>query len=182
MKSLADMSLGELAAFVWTHLHRHGINCVLTGGACVSIYTTGCYQSYDLDFVERVPSSRKRIREALVELGFFEESRYFKHPETKFFLEFPAGPLSVGSEPVKATVTLEFPTGQLALLSPTDCVKDRLAAYYNWNDLQSLEQALLVAQSNRIDIGEVRRWSDEEGKLTEFETIKQQLLARRNRP
>ena len=31
----------------------------------------------------------------------------------------------------------------LKLLSPTDCVKDRLAAYYHWNDRQSLEQAIL---------------------------------------
>jgi len=117
MKSLTDMSLGELAALVWTHLHGHGIECVLTGDACVSIYTMSRYQSYDLDFVERVPQSRKRIKEALTELGFFEENRYFRHPDTKFFLELPAGPLSLGSEPVKATVTLQFPTGQLVLLS-----------------------------------------------------------------
>ncbi len=181
MKSVAEMSLGELAAFVWTHLHANGIDCVLTGGACVTIYTTSRYRSYDLDFVEKVGSSRKRIREVLAELDFFEENRYFRHPYTKFFLEFPAGPLSVGSEPVRATVTLEFPTGQLVLLSPTDCVKDRLAAYYHWNDRQSLGQALLVAENNAIDIREIRRWSEAEGRLTEFEAIRQRFPATQRR-
>ena len=76
MKSIRRMSLGELAAFICTHLRGHGIGCVLTGGGCVSIYTTNRYQSYDLDFVESVPSSRKVIRDALAELGFIEENRY----------------------------------------------------------------------------------------------------------
>jgi len=40
MKSLADMSLGELAAFVWTHLHRHGINCVLSAVTVVFFLLT----------------------------------------------------------------------------------------------------------------------------------------------
>ncbi len=90
--------------------------------------------SYDLDFIERVSTSRKELRKALAELGFYEEHRYFKHHDTEFFIEFQAGPLSVGSEPVKDIEELSFETGILFLLSPTDCVKDRLAAYYFWGD------------------------------------------------
>jgi len=60
MKSIADMSLGEIAAFVCSHLRKHGINVVLSGGACVSIYTTNRYQSYDLDFVENISTNTKR--------------------------------------------------------------------------------------------------------------------------
>ena len=30
-------------------------------------------------------------------------------------------------------------------MTPTDSVKDRLAAYYHWNDQQALEQAIMVA-------------------------------------
>jgi len=176
MKTIAAMSLGELAAFVCSHLQTHGINCVLTGGGCVSIYTKNRYQSYDLDFIESVPTSRNRLKEALTELGFSEKNRYFRHPATEFFLEFPAGPLSIGSEPVRATVVMEFSTGRLALLSPTDCVKDRLAAYYHWSDQQALAQALLVAENNEIDIENVRKWSVKEDKLAVFESIRKQLI------
>jgi hypothetical protein len=54
-------------------------------------------------------------------------------------------------------------------LSPTDCVKDRLSAYYYWNDRQSLEQAILIAQENEVDVDDIRRWSIEEGNLAKFE-------------
>jgi len=62
------------------------------------------------------------------EIGFHERGRYFKHPESQFIIEFPVGPLAVGSEPVKQIDEIRFSTGVLRLISPTDCVKDRLAA------------------------------------------------------
>jgi len=33
MKHIKEMFLGELAAYVCTHLEKNGIQCVLTGGA-----------------------------------------------------------------------------------------------------------------------------------------------------
>jgi hypothetical protein len=170
------MSLGELAAFVCSHLRRKGISCVLSGGGCVSIHTSNRYQSFDLDFIENVPTDRRRIEKMMGEIGFHEKNRYFRHPETDFFVEFPSGPLSVGSQPVHHTVTLRFPTGELSLLSPTDCVKDRLAAYFHWGDLQCLEQAKMVAEYNRIDLKEIKRWAEDEKKLKEFESIKTKLI------
>ena len=45
---------------------------------------------------------------------------------------------------------ISLETGTLLLLSPTDCVKDRLAAYFFWNDRLSLAQALGVAARNAV--------------------------------
>lgn len=175
MKPVGEMTIGELAAFVCTHLKNNGINVVLSGGACVSLFTENEYQSFDLDFIENVVTSRKKIREVLQKIGFIEEHRYYKHPDTKFFLEFPPGPLSIGDEPVREIIEKEFSTGVLKLLSPTDCVKDRLAAYYHWNDRQSLQQAILVAQTCDIDLDEIERWSIKEGKSREFANIRGRL-------
>ena len=175
MKPVGEMTIGELAAFVCTHLKNNGINVVLSGGACVSLFTENEYQSFDLDFIENVVTSRKKIREVLQKIGFIEEHRYYKHPDTKFFLEFPPGPLSIGDEPVREIIEKEFSTGVLKLLSPTDCVKDRLAAYYHWNDRQSLQQAILVAQTCDIDLDEIERWSIKEGKSREFADIRGRL-------
>ena len=36
----------------------------------------------------------------------------------------------------------KYSTGTLRLLTATDCIKDRLAAYYHWRDEQGLEQAI----------------------------------------
>jgi hypothetical protein len=178
VKPIGEMSIKELAAFVSEHLRRHGIDVVLSGGACVTIYSDGKYTSLDLDFIDNRAPSRKVLKKVLEEIGFQEENRYFKHPETLFFLEFPAGPLAVGREPVKEVIFLEVSTGRLKIISPTECVKDRLAAYYHWQDRQSLEQAIMVAQANEVDLHEIERWSRAEGKLTEFRKIKGLLLGK----
>lgn len=175
MKPSRDMSAGELAALIYSYLKEHGIEAVLSGGACVTIYSQNKYISHDLDFIESGSTPRRKLKELLGKLGFFEERRYFRHPETDFFLEFPTGPLAVGREPVKETVTLHFSTGDLRIISPTDCVKDRLAAYYHWGDQQSLAQAVMVAGDNAIDLKEVERWSEVEGKLAQFQEIKPRL-------
>ena len=47
----------------------------------------------------------------------------------------------------------------MQLLTPTDCVKDRLDAYHFWNDRQSLEQAIMVAKRNKVNFSEIEKWS-----------------------
>ena len=41
----------ELAALISEKLRGGGVDSILVGGACVSIYTKNKYQSFDLDFV-----------------------------------------------------------------------------------------------------------------------------------
>lgn len=169
------MTVGELAAFICSHLQGHGINVVLSGGSCVSIFSQDRYVSSDLDFIEYHTTKRKKLREVMAKIGFSEEHRYFKHEETSLIVEFPAGPPAVGNEPVQEIIELKFATGVLRLLSPTDCVKDRLTCYYHWEDLQCLAQAILVAQANEVDLQELARWSRHEGKETEFRQFRQNL-------
>jgi hypothetical protein len=59
-------------------------------------------------------------------------------------------------------------------------VKDRLAAYYHWKDLQCLDQAVLVAADNDVDLDEIQRWSKHEGMLEEFIKIKVKLLKQKS--
>jgi hypothetical protein len=48
----ADAALrANVTVAVGTQLRRRGIAAVLTGGACVSVYTDGSYVSKDADFV-----------------------------------------------------------------------------------------------------------------------------------
>ena len=63
MKPVSGMTIGELAAFVCSHLKKKGIEVVLSGGACVSIYTMNRYTSDDLDFIENVSTSRKKLKD-----------------------------------------------------------------------------------------------------------------------
>jgi hypothetical protein len=66
---------------------------------------------------------------------------------------------------------LKTSSGMLQLLSPTDCVKDRLASFFYWNDQQAFEQAKLVTETHRIDIRNLKQWAKKEGfskKLNQF--------------
>jgi hypothetical protein len=65
------------------------------------------------------------------------------------------------------------------MLTPTDSVKDRLAAWYHWKDPQSLEQALLVAAAQKVELTEVRRWSAREGFKEEYRTFEKRLKKQR---
>lgn len=172
MKSVADMSIEELAGLVCETLANAGITTTLTGGACVAIWSGGNYMSRDLDFIEEGPVPRCQVKNTLAKIGFREKDRYFVRPDTEFFVEFPTGPLAVGDERVQTVVTRDTGTGRLRLLSPTDCVKDRLAAFFHWSDTMALEQALLVAREQPVDIADLRRWPNVERQvdiLTVFE-------------
>jgi hypothetical protein len=181
MKAIRELTNAELAAYVQSRLRDKGIDVVLSGGACVSVYSGDRYVSMDLDLINTRFARRRRIRETMCEIGFTEKGRHFTHPESRFSVEFPPGPLAVGSEPVKNIDEHTLDSGLLRIISPTDCVKDRLAGYYHWNDLQCLEQAAMVAEAQKIDIEEVERWSKTEGKHEEFMRIKNRLTGRAER-
>ncbi len=158
-----EISIRDLAIFLCDFLSRRGIDSVLSGGACVSIYTENKHLSYDLDFVLLDYSQKRNVKGILDGLGFRPEGRHFRHSDTPFIVEFLSPPLSVGQEPVNRIFAIEENGRKLKLLSPTDCIKDRLAAYYFWNDRPSLEQAVMVGLSQSIDFKEIKRWSYNEG-------------------
>jgi len=169
------MSLGELAAFIDTHLRNKNINVVLSGGASVAIYSNHKYVSKDLDFIGRFSIDHKKVESAMLEIGFEKQGRYYHHPKTSYFAEFISGPPTVGQDPISEIHEVELLTGIVRIISPTDSVKDRLAAFYHWGDNQSLEQALLISRSNDIDIENVKLWSIREGKKDEFGEYKRRL-------
>jgi hypothetical protein len=169
------MSQAELGAFVQTHLLKRRIDVVLSGGAAVAFYTIGKYVSRDLDLVNRYFTKRSAIRYAMEELGFRERGRHYESPDTKYLIEFPPGPLSLGDDLNVKVDEIPLETGILRVISPTDCVKDRLAWYYHTGDIQCLRQAVLVSREHKIDIKEIRRWSEAEGKLAELESIIRQI-------
>jgi len=175
VKQIKNMSQSELAAYIQDSLQEDGIQVVLSGGSAVSFYSSNKYVSKDLDLINANFARRSKIKSVMEKIGFQEKGRYFVNPETQFFVEFPDGPLSVGEEPVKAIDEYKLATGMLRVISATDCVKDRLCAFYFWNDQQGLVQAVLVAQSQDVDLKEIKRWSKAEGKERQYEIFKSKL-------
>jgi len=177
MKSVKDMSMEELGAFVCSALEKEGIDTVLSGGCCVEIYSHGEYTSDDIDLVDRFNGGHRKIKVVMEKIGFKEHKikRYFVHEDTELFIEFPKGPLGVGDAPIKEISSRKSETGILKLLTPTDCIKDRLAGYFYWDDEQNLEQAIWVAEANKFDILAVEKWSTDEGMSEKFEVFRKRV-------
>ena len=169
------MNLIELAACVSDHLRKNDIDNVLTGGSCAVIYSKDRYMSMDLDFVDLNYSSEKKIADAMEKIGFKKKGIGYRHPDTEIIVEILSAPLSIGEEKIEKINEVILNKRILKMLTPTDCVKDRLAAFYFWNDRQSLEVSLMVAEENKIDLKEIKRWSISEGMEDKFNQFKNKL-------
>ncbi len=107
------------------------------------------------------------IAEAIEPLGFRRTpgSRQFEHPEAPYYVEFPPGPLAFGETvvPESSVLTLQTEFGPVRIITPTQSVMDRLAAYLHWNDNQALDQAVMVASRQHVDWPELYEWARREG-------------------
>ena len=170
----------ELGSCISQQLSEHGIDCVLVGGACVTIYSENKYISKDLDFVTYSPV--RDIVPILKLLGFtLEGTNRFVREDCPFYIEFLSYPVTIGSEIILDKFNIiKGEYGDLKIITPTDSVKDRLAAYYHWNDTQSLEQAILISTSQNINLKEIKLWSKKENHLEKFNKF-QELLKHKHK-
>lgn len=174
MKVTTRSTLKQVAAAVARALHDAGIRAVLTGGACATIYSGGAYQSEDLDLILQSSPSQKELDAAMATIGFVRRQRdTYHHPESRFFVEFPLGPLSIGSDLSVKPAEIAIAGVRVTLLSATDSCRDRLAAFYHWKDRQSLKAAVAVAVRNPVDLDRTRSWSAREGAAREFEEFEE---------
>ena len=175
MRVTAKTSLPAVAAAVGAALRRHGIAAVLTGGACACLYTRGEYSSVDVDFILSGRVTQARLDAAMAEVGFTHEGDRYVHPSSSFFVEFPRGPLAVGSDHGVEPVEVAVGSSRTLALSATDSCRDRLAAFYHWDDRQSLSVAVAIARRHRLDLDVIRRWSMAEGHPERFEEFLAEL-------
>ncbi len=179
---LEGLTIRQLAAVVGDALERRGFRAILSGGSCVTIYTAGrpgTYVSKDLDFIV-VPQARQgEVDAALRSLGFRPEGRVYVHPDIDVAVDVGGRwPLAVGRQILAVPTPRRVAGRRLRMLSPTDCVKDRLAAFFHWADRQALEQAVLVCRAQRVDLREVARWARAEGAVGRYREFRCALAAR----
>jgi hypothetical protein len=165
----AKITLKDLAGYVSEELRKRGIETILVGGACVTIYSNNRYQSYDLDYITY--EDMKKVKKVLKELGFVETRKYFQHKDCPWFIEFVSPPVAVANQPIQEFNKVQTLLGEIKMLRPVDSVKDRLASFYHWNDKQGLEQALNICNEQDIDFNEVEKWSLLENQSEKFNTF-----------
>ena len=170
------ITIDKLAAIVCKQLEKNNIDATIVGGACVSIYSENKYVSSDIDIVSF--NELKDIKPILAEIGFLQKGKgnIFDRKNCPFYLQFVSPPLAIGREPVKKTNLIKTKMGTIKLLTATDCVKDRLAAYFYFNDPQSMEQAVLVAKQNKVSLSEVKKWAEKENQIEKYNNFAKILI------
>jgi hypothetical protein len=178
--NLKQISEEELWKYVGKHLADNGFDAVLVGGAVVSIYTDGAYQSGDLDFIIQ-NLSKEKLPFVMNKIGFIKTGKNYIHPDCNhLFVEFPSGPLGIGEDYNIKEVEEDYQGTKIKILSPTDCIKDRLASYIYWDAKECLDQAILVALAHKFNHSSVKRWCEGEQSIHVYKEFEKILKSRSN--
>ena len=168
-------SLVDVCFTVCTALETAGTVVVLTGGSAATFYAPEAYQSRDADFIITMRGNLAKGTLIMNELGFSEKGGIYVHRENPYTVEFPPGPLAVGDDLIASWDRFQRDVQHLNVLTRTDCVRDRLTAFYFYHDQSALAAALAVASGGPIDLALIQRWSGREGEATAFQQFKSRL-------
>lgn len=160
-----DASLIDVAFAACTALDRAMIVAVLTGGSAATFYAPVAYQSLDVDLILRYGVSAHDVDDALREIGFTrDEGGYYAHPHIPFTVEFPAGPLQIGSDLVTSWATEHRGDELVHILTPTDVVRDRFLRYYAYRDVSAYNVAVQIgrAMRDRVNWSLFEEWARRE--------------------
>lgn len=175
MALTGSSTLREVIQAVSATLRHHKITAVLTGGACASLHAKGDYLSQDLDYILQGPVTRARLDAAMAEVDFTRQGGRYTHPACTFFVEFPPGPLAIGDDDLVEPIEIRVGNVRVLTLSATDSCRDRLAAFYHWDDLQSLRVAAAIARRQPVNLRAIRRWSIKERQAAAFQKFLHEL-------
>ena len=173
-----ESTLAEVCFAVSGALEAHGMSAVLTGGSAAALYAPQTYMSHDADFILDADDPLDDVAIAMRSIDFQRDgrSRIFLHPHSEFSVDFPKGPLAVAGDYIRETHVLESRGVRLRILTRIDCIRDRLAHFYFWNDYTALNAAVGVAaqSSDEVDMDSLRTWTERESpthleKFAEFE-------------
>lgn len=87
MKLGRNSSVADVIAAVAEVLKDGGIDGVLTGGACASVYSGGHYVSRDVDFILTNDVTAGQLDDAMRRVGFRRSGNQYVHDQAPFSVE-----------------------------------------------------------------------------------------------
>jgi hypothetical protein len=182
-------TLVDVCFEVSTALDSHGMPAVLTGGSAATVYAPEVYTSHDADYILESDHRIDEVALALVDLGLKRHGklRRFIHSTTQYRIYFPRGPLAVGGDYIRESSMLNRENLSLRILTRTDCIRDRLAHFYHWDDYTALNVAVEVscADLNDVNFSCIKDWTLRKSPLflMKFEEFEKRVQAKiRNKP
>lgn len=141
-------------------LKRSGVRPIVVGGMALELYTSGQYQTGDIDI--KAPAS---VKEILVELGFKKAGRTYYNEALDIFVDWLGSGLAEGPEAEAKTYLIGLDENKkhvVRVVSREDLIIDRLNAAKWWEDVDSCMWARLLVKMSAMS-----------GELLDIEYLKQ---------
>lgn len=150
-------------------LEKEKIKPIVVGGHAVEFYTTGGYNTRDIDIVF---SDQKLLNKKLLALGFKKENRHWYSQELDIAIESPASGLS-GEEYERITV-VDIQGLTVQIIGIEDIIIDRLNAYVHWESIDDgyWARELLLMYEKEIDRKYLEKRCKEEGTIAALKELK----------
>lgn len=156
-----NCSLEELWKFVATFLESEKVGVTLVGGGVATIYSKGKYLSGDLDFVlDSLFMEHGTVEKKLLQIGFVKKGVIYRHPRCRFTLEYKSPPIEIGEDSRVVPEEVESGGVNIKILTPTDCIKDRLNKYVLYKDRDAFDAAVDVAKERDFVLEKVKKFCE----------------------
>lgn len=157
---LTTLSLRQAVRIVAEHLENAGYDPVLTGSSCAALYAGGAIHPSSMEFVVSEYNAAE-LGKVMGALGFRRVSmNHYESAKSPYDVVFLPPPLAVGDDVIREPVLVPARPGKIRLLNVTDSVRQRLSMFYRWGDRKALDEAVVVARKQSLDMELIRRWSE----------------------
>jgi hypothetical protein len=101
---------------------------------------------------------------------------HFRNPKCPhFFIQIVSGPLGIGDDLNIKPKELKLEGQSIRILTPTDCIRDRLSAYIHDGVQSLLDQAVLVAKRQPFEDRKIKKWLLADGHEDVYKEFKAKL-------
>ncbi len=148
------------------NLKKYNLQPVIVGGFALEFYTTGGYNTGDIDLVF---SDGQLLNEILSGWGFKKEGRHWIHEELDVFIEAPGSTLTPEEKTVDGLAVY--------LIGVEDLIIDRLNAYVHWQSKDDgyWTKELMIIHQKKIDWKYLQKKSKEEQTLPALQKLRKQF-------
>lgn len=108
--------------------------------------------------------SEKEMWEWVARIGFTRLGMYYRNPKRNdLIIQFVSGPPGIGSDYAIKPREVKVDGQILKIFTPTDCIRDRLAAYIYDRSRDNFDRAVLVALRQPYEAKKIKKWLEAEG-------------------
>jgi len=145
-----------------------GTKAVLVGGSAAAVYAPESLRSRDADFILTFVAGNVETEDTLRTIGYRRAGRIFAHESQLVTLDFPDDVIYIGEEWITAYDTIERGSFKLNIITPYDCIRDRLLSYFAWSDRSALLAAVEVARRQAFDAVALQTWANAQNESARY--------------